>query len=136
MKITQTHPLRDLITPQISTYILTHWSFPSTSTQQLFQTADLTGLTTHLFPFALDERIHMSALLFSLIYLIDAVLIDMEIEDGEDFLDHLQDTVKGYWDCDRERAEEWMLCDLVGEMQSFEYLLTGEVVNAVFGRLR
>lgn len=60
----------------------------------------------------------------------------MDIEDGEDYLLHLQDTVKGYWDCDRSRPDEWMLCDLFGEMQSHDYLLGTDIVNATFARLR
>lgn len=60
----------------------------------------------------------------------------MDIDDGDDYLDHLQDTVKGYWDCDRSRPDSWMLCDLFGEMQSHDYLLVGDILNATLARLR
>lgn len=60
----------------------------------------------------------------------------MDIDDGEDYLDHLQDTIKGYFDCDRSQPDEWILCDLFCEMQSHDYLLATDIMNATLARLR
>lgn len=71
MRITQSHHLRDTVSEQVENYILTHWDFASEREKQLFLTTDISGLACQCFAYALDERIHMAAVLFSVVFLID-----------------------------------------------------------------
>lgn len=91
------HPLRTQITSQTNDFILSHWSFSSssssssppssaTSTTSYLQT-DLSGLACKIFPCALDDRIHLLARLFSVVFLlgeeIDALVRCDEHDDDE-----------------------------------------------------
>lgn len=67
------HPLRAQITSQTNDFILTHWSFSSssaTSSATSYLTSDLPGLASKFFPCALDDRIHLLARLFSVVFLL------------------------------------------------------------------
>lgn len=66
------HPLRKQITSQTNDFILTHWSFSSSSTSSAtsYLTSDLPGLASKIFPCALDDRIHLLARLFSVVFLL------------------------------------------------------------------
>lgn len=83
------HPLRTQITSQTNDFILSHWSFSSsssssatsfstTSSTTSYLKSDLPGLACKIFPFALDDRIHLLARLFSVVFLlgeeIDAIV--------------------------------------------------------------
>lgn len=81
------HPLRTQITSQTNDFILTHWSFSSSSASSnssasssapSYLTSDLPGLASKIFPCALDDRIHLLARLFSVVFLlgeeIDAIV--------------------------------------------------------------
>lgn len=66
------HPLRAQITSQTNDFILTHWSFSSSSTSSApsYLATDLPGLASKIFPSALDDRIHLLARLFSVVFLL------------------------------------------------------------------
>lgn len=69
------HPLRTQITSQTNDFILTHWSFSSSassasSSAPSYLTSDLPGLASKIFPCALDDRIHLLARLFSVVFLL------------------------------------------------------------------
>lgn len=168
------HPLRTQITSQTNDFILTHWSFSSssssssssaTSTSSSSATSylqtDLPGLACKFFPCALDDRIHLLARLFSVVFLlgeeIDALVRlderdDEECDDERDeregvrkeivqFLKESFNGVDGRRRIDREEEEEeeeefplvWMLNHVLDEMASHAYLLVmGEVQEAIW----
>lgn len=74
------HPLRTQITSQTNDFILTHWSFSSSSSASSsfsssssatsYLKTDLPGLACKFFPCALDDRIHLLARLFSVVFLL------------------------------------------------------------------
>lgn len=69
------HPLRTQITSQTHDFILTHWSFSSSSfsassSATSYLKTDLPGLASKIFPSALDDRIHLLARLFSVVFLL------------------------------------------------------------------
>lgn len=74
------HPLRTQITSQTNDFILDHWScsssssFSSSSSSSSSTTSylatDLPGLASKFFPCALDDRIHLLARLFSVVFLL------------------------------------------------------------------
>lgn len=85
------HPLRTQITSQTNDFILTHWPFSSSSSSSSsatsYLTTDLPGLASKFFPCALDDRIHLLARLFSVVFLlgeeIDA-LVRLDEHDDEE----------------------------------------------------
>lgn len=83
------HPLRTQITSQTNDFILTHWSFSSSSSSSAtsYLATDLPGLASKFFPCALDDRIHLLARLFSIVFLlgeeIDALVRLDEHDDDE-----------------------------------------------------
>lgn len=71
------HPLRTQITSQTNDFILAHWSFSSpssfsasSSSATSYLATDLPGLACKFFPCALDDRIHLLARLFSVVFLL------------------------------------------------------------------
>lgn len=85
------HPLRKQITSQTNDFILTHWSFSSsssstsaTSSAPSYLTSDLPGLASKFFPFALDDRIHLLARLFSVVFLLGEEIDALVRLDGHD----------------------------------------------------
>lgn len=90
------HPLRKQITSQTNDFILAHWLFSSsssatsTSSATSYLATDLPGLASKFFPCALDDRIHLLARLFSVVFLL-----------GEEI-----DTLVRCDECDDERDDE------------------------------
>lgn len=95
------HPLRTQITSQTHDFILTHWSFSSSSfsassSATSYLKTDLPGLASKIFPSALDDRIHLLARLFSVVFLlgeeIDAIVrCDYHENENDDERDERDD---------------------------------------------
>lgn len=151
------HPLRTQITSQTNDFILTHWSSSSSSATSApsYLTSDLPGLACKIFPCALDDRIHLLARLFSVVFLlgeeIDAIVCldgdDEEERDEEregvrkEIIQFLKKSFNGVdgREIDRECEEfeefplVWMLNHVLDEMASHAYLLVmGEVQEAIW----
>lgn len=82
------HPLRKQITSQTNDFILAHWLFSSSSSATSYLATDLPGLACKIFPCALDDRIHLLARLFSVVFLlgeeIDTLVRCDECDDESD----------------------------------------------------
>lgn len=157
------HPLRTQITSQTNDFILTHWLFSSSSSAfsassstTSYLTSDLPGLASKFFPCALDDRIHLLARLFSVVFLlgeeIDALVRLDEHDDEErdedrddvrkEIIQFLQKSFNGVYGRKTEQEEEeeeeefplvWMLNHVLDEMASHAYLLVmGEVQEAIW----
>lgn len=154
------HPLRKQITSQTNDFILTHWSFSSSSSAfsasssaPSYLKTDLPGLASKIFPCALDDRIHLLARLFSVVFLlgeeIDALVRVDECDDERDederegvrkeIVQFLRESFNGVDGRRREIEEEeefplvWMLNHVLDEMASHAYLLVmGEVQEAIW----
>lgn len=130
------HPLRKQLTTQTNDFILENWDFRSETSKQSYLSKDMTGLACLCFPFALDDRIHLIARFFSIIYLLGDIISNLDFEDAEVCLSSLQEAVQGYWEPDRSEAEVWMLCDLFDDFRSHEYMLVEEIIAATWTCLR
>lgn len=158
------HHLRKQITSQTNDFILTHWSFSSSSSSSAtsYLATDLPGLASKIFPCALDDRIHLLARLFSVVFLlgeeIDALVNHHENDDDDERDDECDDDEEGVRkeiiqflkesfngvdgrrreiDHQEEGEEEfplvWMLNHVLDEMASHAYLLVmGEVQEAIW----
>lgn len=80
------HPLRTQITSQTNDFILSHWSFSSSSSSSTtsYLATDLPGLACKFFPCALDDRIHLLARLFSVVFLLGEEIDALVRCDGND----------------------------------------------------
>lgn len=160
------HPLRKQITSQTNDFILSHWSFSSSSASSSatsttsatsYLATDLPGLASKIFPCALDDRIHLLARLFSVVFLlgeeIDAIVRCDEHDDEregvrKEIVQFLKESFNGVdgrrrerkFDREEEEEEEeeefplvWMLNHVLDEMASHAYLLVmGEVQEAIW----
>ncbi|GIZ46422.1 hypothetical protein CKM354_000954800 [Cercospora kikuchii] len=127
----ESHSLRTQVTSQTNSFILSHWPFESDAARSSYLSRDLPGLACLCFPFALDERIHLIARLFSIVYLLGEIISELDGDDAEDCLQSLMQAVKGYW-ADRTQAEVWMLCDLFDEIRSHEYIMVEDIIEATW----
>jgi hypothetical protein len=130
------HPLHRELTAQINDYILTNWPFDSATARQSYMDKHLPYLACLCFPFALDERIHLIARLFALVYLHASAIATLDSDDAEACLASLRDLATGCQEVDRDSPEAWMLCDLLDEIRSHEYALVDEIVAATWRFLR
>ncbi|KAM3423011.1 hypothetical protein BST61_g484 [Cercospora zeina] len=127
----ESHILRAQVTSQTNEFILSHWPFENDAARNSFLSRDLAGLACLCFPFALDERIHLIARLFSIIYLLGEIVSQLDDDDAEECLESLKHAVKGYW-ADRSQAEVWMLCDLFDDIRNHEYLMVDDIIEATW----
>lgn len=122
------HPLRTQITSQTNDFILTHWSFSSSSSSSSSSSAtsylatDLPGLACKFFPCALDDRIHLLARLFCVVFLLGEE-IDTLVR-----LDEHDDESDDERDEDEERDEEGVRKEIIQFLK--------ESFNGVYGRRR
>lgn len=123
------HPLRTQITSQTNDFILTHWSFSSSSASASFSATsylatDLPGLACKFFPCALDDRIHLLARLFSVVFLLGEeidTLVRLDEHDDEERDDECDDD-------ERDRDEEGVRKEIIRFLK--------ESFNGVYGRRR
>ncbi|KAF2216396.1 hypothetical protein CERZMDRAFT_93691 [Cercospora zeae-maydis SCOH1-5] len=127
----ESHILRTQVTTQTNDFILSHWPFENDAARNAYLDRDLAGLACLCFPFALDERIHLIARLFSIVYLLGEIISELDDDDAEECLGSLKQAVKGYW-ANRTQAEVWMLCDLFDEIRSHEYLMVDDIIEATW----
>lgn len=122
------HPLRTQITSQTNDFILTHWSFSSSSSSSSatsYLATDLPGLACKFFPCALDDRIHLLARLFSVVFLLGEeidTLVRLDEHDDEERDDERDE--RDERDDERERVRKEIIQFL---KESF---------NGVYGRRR
>jgi hypothetical protein len=130
------HPLRSSTTSQTINSFLTYWPFLSTSSRNRFVLADIPGLACELFPFGQDDRIHLAAGLFSLLFLLDEESRELSVDAGEDFLEYLRSAVVDGWEKAGGMPQVRMLGGLFDELRGHDYLVGGEVVAATWEWLR
>lgn len=121
------HPLRTQITSQTNDFILTHWSFSSSSSSSAtsYLATDLPGLASKFFPCALDDRIHLLARLFSVVFLLG--------EEIDALVNHHQNDEER--EVDDERDDERDRDEREGVRKEIIQFLK-ESFNGVYGRRR
>ncbi|KAL9533821.1 hypothetical protein SMMN14_02244 [Sphaerulina musiva] len=137
------HPLRKQITSQTNDFILTHWSFSSSSATSSSSSSssssfsapsylktDLPGLASKIFPFALNDRIHLLARLFSVVF-----LLGEEIDSLVNHHDENDDERDDENDDDDERDEGDRDAEREGVRKEIIQFLK-ESFNGVYGRRR
>ncbi|SMR46716.1 unnamed protein product [Zymoseptoria tritici ST99CH_1E4] len=137
---TKSNPLLAAIATQTTTSILTSWPFSTNASRSRFLAADIPSLTCCLFPYAIEERIHIAASLVSLLLLLDDELPELTVDEGEEFLEYLRIAVGGGWQGEEEEDENQpavsMLSGVLDELKGTDYEVGGEVVGAMWEWLR
>ncbi|SMY21862.1 unnamed protein product [Zymoseptoria tritici ST99CH_1A5] len=137
---TKSNPLLAAIATQTTTSILTSWPFSTNASRSRFLAANIPSLTCCLFPYAIEERIHIAASLVSLLLLLDDELPELSVDEGEEFLEYLRSAVGGGWQGDEEEDEDQpavsMLSGVLDELRGTDYEVGGEVVGAMWEWLR
>ena len=77
------HPCVDEVSHEVDDYFLRHWNFPTAESRKVFVKAGFSRVTCLYFPLAKDDRIHLACRLLTLLFLIDDVLEDMSLAEGE-----------------------------------------------------
>lgn len=126
------HPLRTQITSQTNDFILTHWSFSSSSSATSYLATDLPGLASKFFPCALDDRIHLLARLFSVVFLLGEEIDTLVRLDEHDEESHDDDEREG--DDERDRDDEGERDNEGVRKEIIQFLK--ESFNGVYGRRR
>lgn len=138
------HPLRTQITSQTNDFILSHWSFSSpsssassssatsatSSSATSYLTSDLPGLASKIFPCALDDRIHLLARLFSVVFLLGEEIDTLvRCDEHDDEENDECDEDEGEREGERERDErEGVRKEIIQFLQ--------KSFNGVYGRRR
>lgn len=63
-------------------------------------------------------------------------LLQFDIEDGEEYIEALEATVKGHWLPDESIPAVWMLCGVFDEIRALDYLLADDIIDTAFAHLR
>lgn len=77
------HPRVDEVSCEVDGYFLQHWNFPSSKAKKTFLMAGFSKVTSLYFPLAKDDRLHFACRLLTVLFLIDDVLEEMSLSDGE-----------------------------------------------------
>ena len=79
------HPRVDEVSHEVENYFLQHWPFPDEKSRKVFLKAGFSRVTCLYFPLAKDDRIHFACRLLTVLFLIDDVLEEMPLAEGEKY---------------------------------------------------
>lgn len=79
------HPRVDEVSQEVDGYFLQHWPFPDDKSRKVFLKAGFSRVTCLYFPLAKDDRIHFACRLLTVLFLIDDVLEEMSLAEGEKY---------------------------------------------------
>lgn len=79
------HPRVDEVSQEVNSYFLQRWPFPNAKSRKVFVNAGFSRVTCLYFPLAKDDRIHFACRLLTVLFLIDDVLEEMPLTEGESY---------------------------------------------------
>ncbi|PYI24533.1 terpene synthase metal binding domain protein [Aspergillus violaceofuscus CBS 115571] len=130
------HPRADEICRENDDYFLQHWSFPSESGRETFVKAGFGRVTCLYFPLARDDRIIFACKLLTVLFLIDDLLEDMSLADGESYNAHLMPLMRGDVLPNRIIPVEFIMYDLWEEMRAASPTLADAILEPTFTFMR
>lgn len=63
-------------------------------------------------------------------------LADLDLDDGEEYVEALDSAVKGCWSPDESIPAVWMLCAVFDEMRAQDYVVVDDVIETTMAHLR
>ncbi|KAL4922540.1 isoprenoid synthase domain-containing protein [Aspergillus aurantiobrunneus] len=130
------HPRADETCRENDDYFLQHWPFPSEKSRETFVNAGFGRVTCLYFPLARDDRIIYACKLLTILFLIDDLLENMSLEDGEAYNAHLMPLMRGDVLPDRSIPVEYMMYDLWEEMRAASPVLADGILEPTFTFMR
>ncbi|KAK3388016.1 Aristolochene synthase from penicillium Roqueforti [Podospora didyma] len=132
------HPLAEEVARGVDGYFLENWNFPDNKARLTFLKAGFSRVTCLYFPLAKGDRIHFACRLLTVLFLIDDILEDMSLADGEKLNNRLMDLSRGpaYATPDRSIPAEFIIFDLWESMRAFDLELANEVLEPTFEFMR
>ncbi|KAI8623281.1 Aristolochene synthase in complex with 12,13 Difluorofarnesyl diphosphate [Xylariaceae sp. FL1651] len=121
---------------EVDGYFLRHWPFPGTKARKKFVAAGFSRVTCLYFPKALDDRIHFACRLLTALFLVDDMLEDMSLEEGEAYNLRLMDLSRGDILPDRTIPPEYIFYDLWESMRAHDLKMANDVLEPVFVFMR
>lgn len=126
---------KDEVAAFTNEYVLGNWNFEDASAKIEYLKHRVGHLAYEYFPSGLDERMVLVARLMALLYLIGESLVELDLEDGEDYLGALDSAAKGYWLPDDNIPAVWMLCGTLDEMRAVDYLAVDDIWSTSLAHL-
>ncbi|KAE8396118.1 isoprenoid synthase domain-containing protein [Aspergillus alliaceus] len=117
-------------------YFLQHWPFPSEKRRETFVKAGFGRVTCLYFPLARDDRIIFACKLLTILFLIDDILEDMSLADGEAYNTHLMPLMCGDVLPNRDIPVEFLMYDLWEEMRAASPILADGILEPTFTFMR
>ena len=77
------HPRVDAVSQEVDNYFLQYWDFPSADAKKGFLKDGYSRVTYLNYPLAKDDRIHFACRLLTALFLIDDMLENMSLAEGE-----------------------------------------------------
>ncbi|KAK4505977.1 hypothetical protein PRZ48_003942 [Zasmidium cellare] len=130
------HPLVRDVKMQVDEYVLQNWDFQDDDSRREFVGQNISSVASYYFPSALDDRIYLVSRLLAVLFLIAESLIQFDIDDGEEYIEALEDAVKGHWLPDESIPAVWMLCGIFDEIRAQDYMLADDIIETAFAHLR
>ncbi|TRX98015.1 hypothetical protein FHL15_001225 [Xylaria flabelliformis] len=130
------HPRMQEVIDEVDGYFLQHWPFPNAKAREKFVAAGFSRVTCLYFPKALDDRIHFACRLLTVLFLVDDMLENMSLKEGEQYNQRLMDLSRGDATPDRSIAVEFIIYDLWQSMRSHDSTMANEILEPVFVFMR
>ncbi|EME47535.1 hypothetical protein DOTSEDRAFT_69474 [Dothistroma septosporum NZE10] len=127
---------QDEVARQTDEYVLANWVFAGAAAEIEYVKQKIGHLAFEYFPSAPSERMVLVARLMALLYLIGESLVELDLDDAEDYLGALDAAVKGHWAPDGNVPAVWMLAFTLDEMKGMDYVATEEVWSSSLSHLR
>ncbi|KAB8229441.1 isoprenoid synthase domain-containing protein [Aspergillus alliaceus] len=130
------HPRADETCRENDDYFLQHWPFPSEKSRETFVKAGFGRVTCLYFPLARDDRIIFACKLLTILFLIDDILEDMSLADGEAYNTHLMPLMCGDVLPNRDIPVEFLMYNLWEEMRAASPILADGILEPTFTFMR
>jgi aristolochene synthase len=130
------HPRMEEVAREVDGYFLQNWNFPNAKAERIYLDAGFSRVTCLYFPLAKDDRIHFACRLLTVLFLIDDLLEDMSLTDGQAYNDRLIPIARGEVQPDRNVAAEYIMYDLWESMRACDKALADEVLEPTFTFMR
>ncbi|KAK7000163.1 Aristolochene synthase in complex with 12,13 Difluorofarnesyl diphosphate [Favolaschia claudopus] len=117
--IPKIHPLREDITQDVNAFFLAHWPFPNEKARKKFVESDFCYALCATWPESLDDRMRHACRLVTLVFLIDDLLDDMSLEEGQAFNNAILSLLQGHRMPNQElNAVESIACDIWADLRA------------------
>ncbi|KAI0195403.1 Aristolochene synthase in complex with 12,13 Difluorofarnesyl diphosphate [Xylaria flabelliformis] len=132
----EAHPLVHDISKQVDQYFLDHWQFPDEKARKKFVNAGFSQVTCYYFPKARNDRIGFACRLLTVLFLVDDLLEQMSLEDGERYNQRLIDLSRGDTQPDRSVPVEYIIYDLWEDMRTCDAPKAAILMDGTFVFMR